>query len=234
MPFVPVSIPTQNAYANMQAHTLLEFRNSPVFQAVLSAIAVQKQQLMDAIVGVMQAFMPQNAVGVQEDAIGRIVGAYRGVVTVAPWFTPDDPYYGNPDQTPVWVTNASSSGSLVADDTSYRNMIFAKVFRNFVQVGSIQDIQDFIFDLFGVNSSIILSGPMQIKIILQPGASPNIIAFLEQAVSNNQVDYLTTLPFPPGMQLSEVVVQMPLVRDADTGSVVTDADTGGQVVDPGV
>lgn len=155
---------------------------------------------------VMQAFVVFNAVGVQEDAIGRIVGANRGVTEVGAWFTPDSAYYAVPDSgPPVWVNNAPLGGNLTMDDTSYRNAIFAKVFRNFVQSASVTDIQDFIFDLYGINSSVVITGPNQVKIVVPAGTSPQIISFLGASFSNNQCDTIYNVPLPPGVQIAEVV-----------------------------
>jgi hypothetical protein len=152
----------------------------------------------------MQAMVPANAGGVQEDAIGRIVGEVRGVTAVEDWFTPDTSYYGQTDTiNPVWVDNAPLSGTLVMDDVTFRQYIYAKVQRNFVQNGSITDIQDFIYNIFGINSSVIVSG-MEVTIKLPAGTSPAIITFLNLSVTNNAADTIYILPLPPGVQLAQV------------------------------
>lgn len=54
-----------------------QYRNKPRFAAWASAYLKQCQQLEDAIYDVLIKRLIENAVGVQCDAIGRIVGEYR-------------------------------------------------------------------------------------------------------------------------------------------------------------
>ena len=170
MALSPITIPIPDMLSRMQSRILTQFRGSPVLQGVLTALASEVQALMDATVGVMQAFVPFNAMGVQLDAIGRIVGQDRGIAEIEPWFTPDTDYYGHPDlTTPVWVTNAPLTGSLIIDDTTYRNYISAKIYRNFIRSGSITEIIDFVKYLFEIDASVLITGPNQIVLRILPG-----------------------------------------------------------------
>ena len=215
--FVPVTIPSVDVLSQMISRILRQFHRDippndpdsllPVFQAILAALASELQKLEDAIQGVMQAFMPQNAAGDQLDAIGRIVGAVRGVMTTEDWFTPDSQYYARPDDTnPVWEYGAPLTGNYIAKDAQFRNTVFAKVFRNSVVSSSIADIQAFVWDLFGINCSVILSGPMQVTLMLPAGTSPDLVTFLSNSLTNDQVDMAYVLPLPPGVQLANVIV----------------------------
>ena len=220
MAFSPVIFEKLDLLTRMQSRILMQFKGSPVFQAVLACFAAQKQEIADMFTGIMQSFVPYNATGVQQDALGRIVGSSRGIAEIGAWFTPDNPNYGFTDSKgpPVWVTNAKLTGTYTRNVTDYRNALVAKVFRNFVQVGSITDIQGFIRDMFGIESSVQITGGNQIKIIVPNQTSPQIISFLEASFSNDQVDNIYNVPLPPGVQIAEVVTFIPGLGEEPLGT----------------
>ena len=185
---------------------LLQFRNSQLLIDILAALIGEVQTLIDATVDVINLRGPASAKGEQLDGIGHIVGQLRSVVDfdAIAWFSPDRLYQGV-DQAPVWVTNAPLAGSLVADDTWYRQLIEAKVARNFVRWGSVPEIQNFIQYAFGIDVSFITVDTMTVQVVVPDNTSYNVFEALGNFVQNELVENPYFLPFAAGVQVSEVV-----------------------------
>lgn len=199
MNFTKVTIPQQDMQARAVSRTLLQFRNKPVFQAVLAAFISEVQALVDAAIAVMQQRTPSDATGENLEVIGRIVGLIKTAFDYGnlQWFTPDT--YGHPpDFSLAWVKNAPIGTIMVPDDGMYRQMIEFKVLRNFIQYGSIPEIQTAIYTAFGIHASFqaVPGAPMDWYLIVPKATPKHIKNFLSNESSNDFVDNTYMPPYP--------------------------------------
>jgi len=206
MPFEIVNIETPDLQQRAFTRSLLQFRQSPVFLSVLYALMAEVQVFVAALTETMIARMPATASNEQLDAIGRIVGQLRTLIdfdTIA-WFAPDKPYQ-TVDTTPAWVTNAPLSGSVIATDSWMRQLIEAKVSRNFVKYGSIPELKEVIKQAFGVDIGFNRTDIMTVEIIVQDNTSFNLVSLLEKYVDSPTSEHAYFLPLAAGVRVSSVV-----------------------------
>jgi len=206
MAFDAVNIPSSDSLGRMVSRTLLQFRNSPVFQGVLAAFAKEVQALLDATRDVMRYRTAAEAQGVNLEAIGRIVGQGRVLFdynSIA-WFAPDSGLQ-KIDQTPAWVSNAPLSGDVEVNDTIYRQLIEGKVYRNFCSSGSVPEIQDVVKKTFGIDVSFIRTDAMTVKMVVPDGTPLGVINFLSRVGDSDQADSVYFLPFPATLRIAQVV-----------------------------
>jgi len=204
--FDPITISAGNSTERMISRTLLQFRKSQVFIDFIAAMASEVQSLLEASIQVIKQRCPAEAVGNQLDGIGRIVGQLRlllGFDTIA-WFTPDRLLQG-PDQVPVWVTNAPLSGDVAADDTFFRQLIEAKVTRNFVRFASIPEIKQFFRQSFNLEISFVRIDTMTIQVIVPDETSFNVTSLLERSWDIGGAEHIYFLPLAAGVHVSSVL-----------------------------
>jgi hypothetical protein len=204
--FDNINIPDYDAIESMISRTLLQFRKSPVFIDTLAAIGREVQEFIDAALDVIKYRGPAEAIGDQLEAIGRIVGQLRVLVgfdTIA-WFAPDKVYQG-PDSSPAWVKNAPISGDYEANDGFYRQLIEAKVSRNFIQFGSVPEIQDFIKQALGIDIGFVRIDVMTIQVIVPDNTSLNIMTLLERYDDTDNAEHVYFLPLAAGVQIAEII-----------------------------
>ena len=209
MSFTPIDLPKDDVATKMKQRTLLQFRASGNFQAVLAAIASEVQTLLTAIHDVMEKRSPAQATGGNLDAIGRIVGQSRDLINfeLLEWFTPDSPTSCPDSLIPVWVVRGrvASSASYTANDGEFRSLIEAKVARNHARYGSVAEVQDFIQKAYGINSSVITVAPMTVQIVVPDGTPENVMNFLRRSGDTPIAEKVHFLPIPAGVQISDVI-----------------------------
>lgn len=203
MTFDPVEFKKTEIIQRMISRLLLQFHHAPVLIELLSAFGEEIQLLLNAIEQVVVERSPMNAVGEQLEALGRIVGQLRIVIDLEKiiWFTPDVIGF-SPDIAPAWVPGVPTSGSLIADDTTYRQLIEAKIFRNFAKYGSVPENQRVALLAFGVNISYILVGPMAVDIIILENTTSTIVDLLSRTSSNSQG---AIMPYPPTLKIEALL-----------------------------
>lgn len=207
MAFEKVNLEHVDAVTRAATRVLLQFRYSPVFQQVLQAFILQIDELITTIEDTIVYRSPADAVGEQLDVLGRIVGSDRELVdfSLIGWFTADSFYYGV-DQAPAWVTNANISDNLEADDFWYRQLIEGKIFRNFVQYGSIPELKDMIKKSFGIECSIIRTTELLTVAIIVPDTTPlNTIQFLLRVADTKIAEQVHLLPIPATVKIAQVL-----------------------------
>lgn len=227
MAFDPIELPVPNVGERVVSRTLLQFRNAAVFQAVLSAFAVELQTLLTAISHVIRLRCPDAATGEQLNALGRIVGLIRPKFdySTIDWFTPDEAANAC-DIAPAWVTGGYFDEATFADDGMYRHLIEFKVARNHVKYGSIPEIQAAIKAAFGLDVSFFRMGPMEMRIML-PGVTPGYIKnFLTMVASNQEVENLYYPPYPMTWRITGTYASEDIILTDDMGNYLLDDTTG--------
>ena len=206
MAFEEIEITAGNSIERAIQRILIQFRKSPVLIDLLAAFVNEVQVLLDATIQVIKMRGPANAAGEQLDGIGRIVGQLRTVInfdTIA-WFIPDRLYQGS-DQAPAWVKNAPLANNVEADDAWFRQLIEAKVSRNFIRWASVPEIQQFCQYAFGIDVSIRRIDHMTIQIIIPDDTGLNTMNAMNQFVSNDLAESTYLLPFAAGVYVSSVL-----------------------------
>ena len=199
MQFTEVPISAIDAQARAAGRLLWEFQSSPFLLSVLHALVSEIQTFIDACVQVQQLRMPADATGVNLDAIGRIVGQDRVLIDYSEinWFEADTINCGV-DQSPVWCNGAPLYNLGSANDTLYRILIQAKVYRNFIQYGSIPEIQEAVSEAFGVPVSFqqYAGGPMDLVLIVPDTIPLYVLGFLTRQLDTIRADAEYMPPYP--------------------------------------
>lgn len=219
MAFVSIEQPEVDLAERATERTLLQFRKSTTFLNVLQSFILEVLALQDALLLLIKDRGPADASGDNLDAIGRIVGQDRTIFnyTALTWFTPDVVGY-EADLSPAWVTGIPQSGSYIVDDKWFRDLILARVLRNFSYYGSIPEIQAVILQALGVTVSFYCVGPMEVIMLAPPTMPRWVLNFMLRIATNKYVDGITFAPFPATLNISRVLY-------CPTGSFTADSET---------
>jgi len=225
--FVSVDEPTIDLAERATERTLLQFRNSSVFLDVLQAFIQEVRFLQNAIIGVINQRGIADAFGENLNAIGRIVGQGRTIFNYSQiaWFTPDTSLLGC-DQAPAWVEGAYTAGQYIADDVWYRELISAKIFRNFSRYGSVPEILQVIKQALNFDVSFYRTGPMEAQLIVNQHTPQWIINFILGMVNDTHIEGVPFSPFPATLHVFDILY-------APTNSFTPDINDGCQA-DAGV
>jgi hypothetical protein len=227
MSFDHVTFPAVDAALRMKERTLLQFRRAEVFQAVLRAMAVELQTLLDAIKTTQEKRTCSEAIGESLEALGRIVGMTRVIFDYGyyNWFTPDEVDYP-PDISMAWVTGSALGELQPVDDGTFRNLLEFKIFRNFSQYGSIPEIETAILLAFGVRVGFqFADDPMDVYIVLPDVTPHHIVQFLTQLKYNQQVEGIYYPPYPMTWRILGTRSLDSFVLTTDDGEFL-ETDTG--------
>ena len=177
--------------------TLSQFRRSPVLLGVQDAINVQAIDLYEALIQGMQLKCLDDATGEQLDVIGRIVGQGRELENYGTkaWFAYDTDDRGY-DQGLYYVDGAPDGGNLPASDPLYKQLIYAKIFRNHVKYGSVPEIIQFVSLIYGIDISIRKMGNSDIKIVVPVGTPLYIVQNLLKVDDTATAEQVYFLPIP--------------------------------------
>ncbi len=181
-------------------------------QPFINALVQQTQDWNDITQTVFSGRFVDNAVGVQLDIIGDIIGQAR------PFLDGDNITYfkwdaGSTTQgwdgTAGWfVENAPDSGLVPANDLIYRNFIFGKIFKNQVTGASIPEILQFINLTFKLDASVfkIPGEPMAISIGVPANVSSTVIRFLNTFITDTTIEKDYFVPIANGVRLAGVTL----------------------------
>lgn len=185
---------------------LPQFRSDPVICGILSAEVRQTQDLFDAIFNSLEGRTIDGALDYALDVIGRIVGQRRILINQAniAWFTPDS-ITGTPDTSPAWMDGAPLFGDLPADNAQYRQLIYAKIFKNHTLHGSIPEVLQFVRLVYGIDISIRKYGQGDIALIVPTNTPLNVVATLVSFTSTVRVDNAYFLPLSPVARIVDVI-----------------------------
>lgn len=187
---------------------LAQFIKSCIMAKTIEAQAVQSQDTLCAIDGVLSGRTIGQAVGVQLDTIGDIVGQSRILIDQAEvgFFTTDDPLLGC-DNAPVFVDGAPLFGDLIADDQTYRQLILSKVFKNHVKGGTMPEILNFVKIAYGVDISIRNIGNADLELTVLTTTPDFIVRAILSEVTDVRADHQFFLPLPTTARIVRVVYQ---------------------------
>lgn len=148
-----------------ESRILSQYSNSDLFKKILGVFTSEAQELLDAIVDMMEYRTINKAVKHQLDVIGRIVGQTRDSYEYTSdfWFTPDEEGLGA-DNGHWWVQNGPLSTSSEMDDETYRKWIWMRVLENHNLFSSKPEIEAEILDGIGEKIGIEVSNMMTGKI----------------------------------------------------------------------
>lgn len=205
MSFDPIAYEKIKIEKRMLSRLLLQFQDGPVLKDILNAFGFEIQQLLDAGEGVVVERSPLDALGEQLEGLGRIVGQPRIVVDYAEvtWFSPDVAGLG-PDVAPAWVEGVETAGKLLADDPTYRQLIEAKIYRNFAKYASVPENQQVALLAFGVDVSYKLTGPMSVDVFIPPNTPQTIINILADVLSGGE-NGISIMPYPPTLFIGNII-----------------------------
>jgi len=204
--FVSIAQPEIDLPARAESRTLLQFRRSQVLQAVLQAFISEITVLQTAILDVINKRGPADARGENLNAIGRIVGQDRTVLDYSdlPWFTFDDGDLTY-DMAPAWVQGAATGGSYQADDTWFRELIAARICRNFIMYSSIYEIQTVLKAALGVDVSFERVGPMEINVIVNQFTPLWAVNFISRTLTDIHTEQLFFTPFAATLRIADTI-----------------------------
>lgn len=225
MAFDPIEIDLQDLIERAASRPLVQFRQAEVFNCLLAALNSQTQELQEAAESVILDRSPLDAIGEQLNALGRIVGQDRIVFdySLIEYFAPDT-LGQSIDAAPVWVETAPISENLIVDDTWYRQLIEAKIFRNFAKFGSINENKEVANLALGIHINFVLTGPMQVSIILPYNTPTYAINFLTSFITTSSADRISFMPYPQTLEITSVILipEQPFAPDtinaADIGA----------------
>ena len=218
MAFVDVQFPYNDLIERAISRTLKQFRQSPVLLSILAVLAGEIQKLEDAICNVMYLRTPAQARGVNLEVLNRIVGQTTGFVnlTTLSWFTPD--VEGDSvDQAPIWCINAPDSGSIPVEGDFSKTYLEGKIFRNMLKYCSVPEIQQFAKLMFEIDVSVVLTGPMNVTVVVADHVSNNTLSMMKSVTNVKNCESVYFLPVPAGFVLNVLRLRdmVDLYRDSE-------------------
>jgi len=211
MTFDPIEFEKIDILERMYSRLLLQFQDAPVLKDILQAFGWELDALLSAVEEVVVERGPADAIKVQLESLGRIVGQSRVSIdqSVLAWLSTDVP--GETiDRSPAWVTNVPVLTFLFANDDIYRQLIEARIYRNFTQYGSIPENQRVALLAFDLNVSFRRIGPMIVDIQVPRDTSRTTIAII-LGVLYSQEGIVDIMPYPPtlGMDSFWIIPGLP-------------------------
>lgn len=202
-----VIFPEMNAEERMFYRCLMQFRQSPVFQALLSAFASEIQALLDAINQVLSLRQIDLAEGEQLDTLGRIVGQPRiGNFIATSWFTPDSAVAGElVDVAPAFYEGGYITNGNSLPDAAYRTLIKAKIYRNFIKYGSYTEIQNYFMLAFGVTISAVRVNPMVVQFQCAAGTPDYVKSIIDNFNTTPFFDSASVGGYPATVSVDSVI-----------------------------
>lgn len=162
---------------DLKSRLLFQFKNSPNINALFESICERFQDTDDILQLLLTERSLDDATGYWLDLIGAIVGVPRNNIPAEDIFTFKAD--GEADDTTKGFFSAPSDGGRIQsyqglttseplDDASYRKQIRAKAIANFSS-GTLIDIYKYIYDGFGIETSITDENTGEVVIILLSG-----------------------------------------------------------------
>ena len=187
-----------------ESRILSQYVNSPLYKKLLGAFTSEVQELMDAIVDLMEYRTITKAEGKNLDAIGRIVGQDRNSYNydTAYWFTTDEEGLGQ-DNGHWWLKGTPQAVSERMDDITYRKWIWMRILQNHNLFSSKPELEGAILDGIGERIGIETDGMMTGKIYAEKTISLTNYALLDYYVNTNLTDNDYVFAYPATTSISE-------------------------------
>lgn len=223
--FVPIEQASINLSERADSRMLIQFWKSPVLLGILQAFITEINALQTVLLDVIKLRNVADATGVNLDLIGKIVGQNRVIFdyTAMTWLTPDTDGTSI-DQAPVWVQGAYLNGEYTVDDAWFKELIQARIFRNFTKYGSIPEIQQVIKQGTGYDVGFYRNGPMEMQLVVNEFIPSWVLTFILRISDNRNIEGVTFSPFPATLNINSALFVpnnpfMPDISKADESYV---------------
>lgn len=202
--------------------TLDVVRRAPVLRGVQSALVDGAQALYDAAIDALQGRTLDDAVGVQLEVLGRIVGLWPRPLEDAGalvYFGPDA-VESAPDQAIAYVIGAPLAGQVPIGDPRYRVAIRAKIVKNHTRYGSAPELMNYGMLAFGIPVSVKNIGNSDLEVVLPASAPASAVAAILTEYTDETVDHAYALPLPTTARIARVSFRYPdaFAPDLDNGA----------------
>lgn len=189
-----------------ESRILSQYATSPLYKKLLEAITSEVQELLDAIVDLMEYRTVYAAYGVQLDIIGKIVGSPRTMYDYDEefWFAPDKDGVGA-DNGHWWISVVPQAVEQEMDDDTYRKWIWLRILENHNLFSSKPEIEGAIFDGLGDKVGIERSGNVQGKIYAQSTISLTNYNLLDYHINTPVEDNKFLFAYPATTVISSKV-----------------------------
>lgn len=227
---------------------LQQFRESSVMQQIVEQISLETQELYDEIINTLRGRTIHEAVGVQLDKLGYLVGQSRVVSNskLEDYFTPflattQDKEEFAVDVAPAWVRNGRLFGDAELPDSLYKKLILAKIYKNQIRAASLPQVRLVGVNIYGHLLTLIKTGLQEyslgfLSVSSQPGESAvdeNSLAaiyLLRATWSTTDVDNFYALPIPSVVLLdTDNIIIFPKDSETELANAFTpDTDPNGK------
>ena len=172
-----------------ESRILSQYSQSPVFKMLLEAFTSEIQELMDAIVGIMEYRTLSKANGVQLDIIGLLIGQPRQMFNyeTSYWFAPEENDVA-PDRGHWWSNHAEKAVFEEMDDKTYRKRLWLQALKNQNRYSSNPEIKEQILNGLEETIGIQIDGTMSAKILTQKTISLTNYNLLDYYKDTQQAD----------------------------------------------
>lgn len=196
------------------ARLLSQFNQSTTgIQPYLTALVNQTQDWNNITLTVFEGRYLEEAIGVQLNTIGRIVGQDRPLVDGSEilYFAWDSPTNSQGwDGNAGWfTTNAPVAGLIPASDLVYRQYIYGKIFKNQVTGASIPEVLQFIKITLNLDASIENLGyePMAVNVIVPSDTPESYVKLLGSKTSDNTVQNNYFIPVADTVRINSIILR---------------------------
>ena len=188
-----------------ESRILSQYSQSKVLKLLLGAFTSEIQELMDAIVFLMEYRTLSKASGMQLDILGRIVGQSRSEYNyeTSYWFAPEIEDVA-PDNGHWWSNPAEQAVSEEMDDTTYRKRIWLQILKNHNKFSSNPEIKDQILQGIGEKIGIQVNGIVSAKLLVQQTISLTNYNLLDYYKDTQQVDNDFYFAYPATTDITSV------------------------------
>lgn len=189
-----------------ESRLLSQYHDSKILKQLLGAFTEEIQELMDALVDLMEYRTISKARGSSLDAIGRIVGQPRTIYQYDSnfWFTPDDVGL-SPDNGYWWMSPYPQALEQDMDDITYSKWLWMKILSNHNLFSSYPEIKEDIYDGLGEIVEIEQDGMMTGKIYCKNEISLTNYVLLDYHRNTNVVDNDFFFEYPATTKISSKV-----------------------------
>ena len=186
--------------------TLSQFRRSNTLLGVQSAINNQFIDLYQSLINTMQLRCLDDATGEQLDIIGEIVGQSRELENFGTknWLKYDTTDLGY-EQSIYYVVGTQIGENLLATDFTYKQRIYARIFKNHVKYGSIPEILEVVKLIYNINISIRKNGLSDLTLIVPQNTPLYIVQNLTRVDDTITTDKVYFLPLPSTARIVDVI-----------------------------
>jgi len=188
-----------------ESRMLSQYIDGHILNLLLNVYVSEIQELLDAIVDLMEYRTIQKAKGTQLDVLGRIVGIKRTAYNYEEeyWFAPDEDEI-QPDNGHWWSNPAEKAVLEQMDDDTYRQRIWLKVLENHNKFSSKPELENIILEGISENVGIQREGPMEGKIYCNAEISLTNYYLLSYHKNNLQVENQYMFPYSATSTITSV------------------------------